>query len=53
MVVIEREAYAIMYALQKLDYYLNGATFIIKTDHRPLQYLLEADWTKRRYSSRH
>lgn len=38
--VLEREAYAIMYALQKLDYYLNGAVFTIKTDHKPLQYLL-------------
>lgn len=25
--VIERQANAIMYALQKLDYYLNGTTF--------------------------
>ena len=46
--VIEREAYAIVYALQKLDYYLNGATFTIKTDHRPLQYLFEADWTNKK-----
>lgn len=30
-----------MYVLQKLDYYLNGVVFTIKTDHKPLQYLLE------------
>ena len=34
--VIEKESYAIIYALQKLDNYLSGATFIIKTDHKPL-----------------
>lgn len=39
---IEKEAYAIHYALQKLDYYLHNATFAIKTDHAPLKYLLES-----------
>jgi len=46
--VIEKEAYAIVYALEKLNYYLNGATFVIKTDHKPLQYLFEADWTNKK-----
>ena len=46
--VIEKEAYAIMYAVQKLDYYLNGAVFMIKTDHKPLKYLLEAEWTNKK-----
>ena len=41
--VIEKEVYAIVYALQKLDYYLNGAQFTIKTDHKPLKYLFKAD----------
>ncbi|KAK6167883.1 hypothetical protein SNE40_021812 [Patella caerulea] len=40
--VVEREAYAIHYALQKLDYYLHNAKFTIRTDHKPLQYLLES-----------
>lgn len=40
----EMEAYDIMYPLQTLNYYLYGAVFIIKTKHKPLQYLLEADW---------
>ena len=40
--VIEKEAFAIHYALQKLDHYLHGAEFIIKTDHKPLKYLLES-----------
>ena len=46
--VIEKEAYAIMYAVQKLDYYLSGAIFTIKTDHKPLKYLLEAEWTNKK-----
>ena len=46
--VIEKEEYAIVYALQKLDYYLNSALFTIKTDHKPLKYLLKADWTNKK-----
>ena len=34
---IECEAYAIFYALQKLDQYLHNAQFVIKTDHKPLK----------------
>ena len=45
--MIEKEAYAIVYALEKLNYYLSGAIFVIKTDHKPLQYLFEADWTNK------
>lgn len=41
--VIEKEDFAIMYAVQKLDYYLCGTTFTIKNDHKPLLYLLEAN----------
>jgi hypothetical protein len=39
---VEKEAYAIHFALQKLDYYLHNSEFIIKTDHKPLKYLLES-----------
>ena len=39
---IEKEAFAIHYSLQKLDYYLHNAKFTIKTDHKPLKYLLES-----------
>lgn len=46
--VTEEVAYTIMYTLQKLDYYLNGAMFIIKTDQKPLQYLLEGEWTNKK-----
>ena len=46
--MIEKEVYAIMYAVQKLDYYLSGAVFTIKTDHKPLKYLLEAEWTNKK-----
>lgn len=39
---IEKEAYAIHYALQKLNHYLHSATFTIYTDHRPLEHLLNS-----------
>ena len=39
---IEKEAYAIHYLLQKLDHYLHNAQFTIRTDHKPLKYLLES-----------
>ena len=39
---MEKEAYAIHFALQKLDYYLHNSQFVIKTDHKPLRYLLES-----------
>ena len=40
--IIEKEAFAIYYALQKLDHYLHGAEFVIKSDHMPLKYILES-----------
>jgi len=39
---IEKEAYAIIYALQKLRPYLYGADFSIHTDHKPLKSLLSS-----------
>ena len=39
---IEKEAYEIHFALQKLDQYLHNAEFVIRTDHKPLKYLLES-----------
>ena len=39
---IEKESYAIFYAVQKLDYLLYGSQFVIKTDHQPLIYLLRS-----------
>lgn len=39
---IEKEAFAIHFALQRLDHYLHNAQFVIRTDHKPLKYLLEA-----------
>ena len=45
---IEKEVYAIHYALQKLDLYLHDAQFVIRTDHKPLQYLLGAPMQNRK-----
>ena len=40
--VVEKEAFAIHFALQKLDYYLHNSSFVIRTDHKLLKYLLES-----------
>ena len=40
--VVEKEVYAIHFALQKLDYYIHNAQFITRTDHKLLKYLLES-----------
>ena len=40
--VVEKEAFAIHFALQKLDYYLHNSQFVIRTDHKPMKYLLES-----------
>ena len=39
---VEKEGYAIYYALQKLDHYLHNATFTVKTNHKPLKYILDS-----------
>jgi len=40
---IEKEAYAVVYALKKLHAYLWGATFEIHTDHKPLKSLFQSE----------
>ena len=45
---IERECYAIYYALQKLHTYLHNAKFEIFCDHQPLKYLLESPMMNKR-----
>ncbi|XP_060071985.1 uncharacterized protein LOC132551825 [Ylistrum balloti] len=45
---IEKEAYAIHYALQKLDHYLHNAEFVIRTDHKPLKYILDSPMQNRK-----
>ena len=46
--VIEKEAYAVVYALQKLHHFLHNSKFTIYTDHAPLQYLLKGDIRNKR-----
>ena len=36
---LEREAYGIVWAVEKLSFYLLGNFFIIETDHKPLTYM--------------
>ena len=38
----EKEAFAIFYALEKLDQYLHDADFIIRMDHEPLNCILDS-----------
>ena len=38
----EREASAIVWAVQKMHRFLHGQHFVLETDHRPLQYLNSA-----------
>ena len=45
---IERECYAIYYALQKLHTYLLNAKFEIFCDHQPFKYLLESPMMNKR-----
>ena len=40
--IIEKEAFAIFYALEKLDQYLHDADFITRTDHKPLKCILDS-----------
>ena len=45
--VVERECFALIYSLEKLNHYLQGAKFIVKTDHKPLKYLLTSEMKNR------
>ena len=39
---IEKDGFVIFYALQKLDQYLHNSKCIIRTDHKPLQYIMDS-----------
>ena len=44
-----KELYAIVYALDKLHYWVHGAEVTIRTDHKPLKYLLSAEQKNKKY----
>ena len=41
--IIEKEAYAMVYSIQKLRHYLLGSKFTIMTDHKPLTHLFTSE----------
>jgi len=45
---IEKECLALVWGVQKFQQYLYGRTFVVQTDHRPLQYLQQARNTNSR-----
>lgn len=45
---IERECYAIVFSLDKLRYYINGAKVIVRTDHKPLLSLFNQEIKSKR-----
>ena len=46
---VVKEAFAIHFALQKLDYYLHNAQFVVRTDHKPLKFLLESPMQNKKF----
>ena len=40
--IIEREAFAIVSAVRKFHPYLYGSEFVVRTDHKPLEYLFKS-----------
>ena len=45
---VEKECFALNYALGKLNHYLQDASFVCKTDHQPLIYLLQSDFKNKK-----
>lgn len=45
--MIKKRTYAIIYAMQILDHYLNAVVFTNKSDNKPPQYLLESVFTNK------
>ena len=46
--VIEKECYAIVWAIESLRVYLEGRSFVVETDHAPLQWLNRMKSTNQR-----
>ena len=41
--IIQKEAFAIVYAIQKFEHFLHGSKFVIKCDHKPLKYIFSSE----------
>ena len=41
--IIEKEAYAIVYSIDKFRHYLKGCKFTVMTDHKPLKHLFTSE----------
>lgn len=41
--IIQKEAFAIFYAIQKFDHFLHGNKFTIKCDHKPLKFIFSSE----------
>ena len=48
---IEKGSFTFFYALQKLDQYLHNSEFVIRTDHKPLKYIMDSPSTEQKDST--
>ena len=47
----KKEPFAILYALQKLDQYLHDSEFLIRTNHKPLMYIMDSPIKNKRFNA--
>ena len=49
---LKKEAFAIFYAVQKLDQYLHGSEFVTRRDHKPLKCIMDSPVQNNRFNIR-